>query len=227
MIIEKMRKLSVILILGAVLLSGGCGLIARLGSPSSRERVIPAEYNLAEREGQSILVLVNQPGWLSSDINLRFRLTKAITEVLVKEAEIGAESFIGYDRLFEFRSGKSNFSLLSAPQVGEALDADMVLLVEISDYDFSKIAGMEYYKGLLSAQSALFDTSTGTKLWPITESSRSIKIGFEVEKRGREFALARFVAGTAHAVTRHLYDCPWNKFKFADDRNVVGWEEWK
>ena len=222
-----MRKLSVILILAVVLFNGGCGLIARLGTPSDREKKVPAEYNLAEREDESILVLVNQPGWLETEINLRFRLTEAITEILVKETEIPAESFIDYDRLFEFRSGKSNFSLLSAPQVGEALDADMVLLVEISNYDFSKIAGMDYYKGFLNAQSALFDTSTGAKLWPITESSRSIKIGFEVDKRGREFALARFVAGTAHAVTRHLYTCPWNKFKFADDRNVVGWEEWK
>ena len=222
-----MRKVSVALILAVFLFPGGCGLVARLGTPSEREKKIPADYNLAEREDQKILVLVNQPAWLETDVNLRFRLTEAIIGTLVKGAEISDESFIGYGKLFEFRSGRSGFSLLSAVEVGKALDADMVLLVEISDYELNKIAGANYYNGSLNAQSALFETATGMKLWPKLERSKSIKVGFEVERYGREAGASRLVADTAHAVTRHLYNCPKNKFKFFDDRNVVGWEEWK
>ena len=204
----------------------GC-IVAILGTPSAYEKKIPAEYDLAKHRNQKLLVLVNQPGWLNAQVNLRYYLTTAIHQNLITKVKISPEYLVPYSELSEFRSNKSGFSLLSPVEVGKALDAGMVLFVGIENYQLQKIAETNYYKGFLSARTVLLDTATGGKLWPKSAKSKSIRVGFEVESGGQEAAAKRLASACAHCITRYLYDCLKHKFKIPDDRSGIGWENWE
>jgi len=208
----------------------GCkygGIVSLFGTPGYYEEEIPAEYNLAEHTDRKILVLVNQPGWLNAKANLRYYLTRAINNNLASKVEIPLELLVSYGELFVFRSNRGDFSLLSPEEAGAALNANMVLLVIIEGYELEEMAKTGYYKGFLDVQTVLLDVATGGKLWPEEAKSKSIKVGFEVESRGAEVALARLVAASAHCTVRYLYNCPKNKFKIAEDRSDVVWEDWE
>ncbi len=223
---KKMRKLSIFPVLIVVFFLSGCQIVGILGTTRSSEEKIPAEYNLTEHTGQKILVLVNQPTYLNAEVNLRFYLTETINKYLTKKIGILPEYLVGYNELSEFRSNKSDFSLLPPIQVGEALDANMVLLVVVEDYQLNEIAETGYYKGNLNTQAVLLDTAAGEKLWPKSAKSKSIKVGFEIEDSGREVATTRLAEASAYCLVRYFYDCPKDKFKIADDRSGVGWQNW-
>jgi hypothetical protein len=213
--------------LSVVFFQGGCGFVSILGTPTSREKKIPAEFDLVERTGQKILVLVNQPAYLDADVNLRYYLTEAMREGLIAKIGIRPEAIVAYDDLFEYRSTQSNFSMLSPVVVGRALGADMVLLLVVEDYQLTKMAEVDYYKGFLGAEAALFDTAAGEKLWPESAEGKSIRVGFEVAGGGREGAVERLANSCAYCTTRYFYDCPRDKFKIFDDKSSVDWESWK
>ncbi|RKY24455.1 MAG: hypothetical protein DRP62_03670 [Planctomycetota bacterium] len=205
----------------------GCGLVGVVGTPGRGERKIAAEYNLSERKGQKILVLVNQPVWLDADVNLRFHITEAVNKGLIEKVKIRPEYIIDYNELSEFRSNKSDFSLLSPTEVSKALGADLVLLVGVEDYQLGELPEAGYYRAIMNVRAALLDVATGEKLWPKTEKSKNIQVGFEVEQRGREIAAKRLTTACAHCIVRYLYNCPKNKFKIFDDKSNVGWKNWE
>ena len=224
-----MKKLTILIILATLFFHSGCkygGIVGILGTPSYHEIKIPAEYDLTERPDQKILTFVNQPAWLGAQANLRYYLTEAINRNLTVEVEIPSDYLVPYSELSEFRSNKEDFSLLSPTEVGEALDANMVLLVMLEDYQLDKMAEANYYKGLLSARAVLLDVATGKKLLPKLANSKSIRVGFELESRGREIAIKRLVAALAHCTTRYLYNCHKTKFNIAEDKSRTGWKEW-
>ena len=223
---KKMSKLSIFPILVVVFFLGGCQIVSIMGTARRSEEKIPAEYNLAEHTGQKILVLVNQPAYLNAGVNMRFYLTEAINKTLIKKIGILPEYLVGYNELSEFRSDKSDFLLLSPIQVGEALDANMVLLVVVEDYQLNEIAETGYYKGSLNTQAILLDTAAGEKLWPESVKSKGIKVGFEIENSGQEVATTRLANALAYCLVRYFYDCPTGKFKIAEDRSGVGWQNW-
>ena len=222
-----MKKLAVFLILVMVFFCSGCGIVSVLGTPSRHERKIPAEYDLTEHKDQKILVLVNQPAYLDAEVNLRYYLTRDVRENLIKRIKISPEELVGYSELSEFRSNRGDFSLLSPVEVGSALGADMVLLVMVENYRLSEMAETGYHTGFLGAQTILLETATGEKLWPESSKSKSIRVGFEVEKSGQEVAVERLTAACARCIVRYLYDCPKGKFKIADDESNIGWESWR
>jgi len=222
-----MKKITVFSVLVTIFFYSGCGMVGVLGTPTRHEREIAAEYDLARDKKQKILVLVHQPGWLNAQVNLRYYLTDAMIKELIRKLKIPSEHLIDYGELAEFRSNKGDFSLLSHAEVGEALGADMVLLIMVEDYHLSKMAETDYYSGFLGAQAALLETATGEKLWPKSAKGKSIKVGFEVEEHGQGVAVQRLAAACAYCTARYFYDCPMDKFKIFDDKSGVGWEGWK
>ena len=227
--IAKWEPLFIFTFLTAVLFDSGCSFtrtVSTLSTPTRHERKIPAEYDLTEHRDQKILVLVNQPAYLNAQTNLRYYLTEEVNKNLIKKLKIPPEYLVTYDGVSAFRSNQSNFSLLSPIEVGKALDANMVLLVMVKDYQLNEMPEANCYQGFLNIQTVLFETAAGRKLWPESERSKSIKVGFDVEHRGREIAVKRLVAACAHCTVRYFYDCPGDKFKTADDKSGVGWEDW-
>jgi hypothetical protein len=224
-----MRKLIVFLGLAMVFPHSGCkfaGVVPLLGSPTKYEKKVPAEYDLAKRKGQKILVLVNEPGWLGAEVNLRYYLTEAINEHLTKKVKIKPAYLVGYDELSTFRSNQTGFSLLSAVDVGAALGADMVLLVMVEDYELSKMGEINYYKGFLGGQAVLIDVSAEEKLWPKPAESKSVRVGFEMEGGGQKAAVVKLAADFAHCTVRYFYNCSVDKFKIRDDRSDSAWGSW-
>ncbi len=220
-----MKKLIVFPALVVIFFYNGCGIVGLMGTPSQYEKKIPAEYDLAKQKGQKILVLVEQPAWLGAEMNLRYYLTEAMRKSLTAKVEVQSEYILSYDELSRFRSKRGDFSLLSPAAVGKALGADIVLLVTIQNYRLNEMAETGYYSGFLDAQTALFETATGEKLWPKSAERKSIRVGFETGKKGQEAAVGRLVNACAYCTTRYLYNCPKYKFKIFDEIREVGWEE--
>jgi len=211
------------MLLSAVFFSGGCGFLSLFGTPGPDETKIPAEYKLAERKGQKILVLVNQPYWIDSKANLRYYLTDAINQNLEAIIKIPSNQLISYNDLSEIRSRKSDSSPVD---IGKVFDANMVLAVNIENYQLQEFSEAGYCKGRLDVSAALFDTATGEKVWPNGASKGKIaRVGFDIENRGPDIAVRRLAAGSAYCVVRYFYDCPKNKFKIADEEQDLGWEK--
>jgi hypothetical protein len=64
----------------ALIFQAGCqavGMVPVLGTPTSSEKKIPAEYNLAGNKDRKILVLVDQPTYLHTHPNLFSRMSKS------------------------------------------------------------------------------------------------------------------------------------------------------
>lgn len=227
---EKTAKWEPILsftFLAAVFLCSGCGIVSVMGTPSQYEKKIPAEFNLARHKGRKILVLVNQPRGLEPQINLRYYLTEAINKTLVKKVKVRPKYLVAYNELAEFRSNQPDFSSLSPAKIGKALGADLVLFVMLEDCQLNEIAETDYYKGFLSTQTLLIDTAAGEKLWPKAADSKTVRVGFEAEKGGREAAVRRLASACAYCTARYLYNCPKTKFNLPDDRSGIAWESWK
>jgi hypothetical protein len=210
--------------MAAMMFCGGC--IANLDTPTRYEKIIPAEYDIGKHKEQKILVLVEQSGWLEAGVNLRYYLTEAINEGLSDNVKTEPNQLIAYDAVAKFRSSNPDFSLMSPVQLGQALGADLVLYIPISRYELSKEADSDYYTGVLDAQAVLMSVPDERKLWPESEESKSISVGFDIENRGPEIANQRLVKSLAHCIVRYLYDCPKDKFQIADDRSNVDWEKW-
>jgi len=223
---KKIEKLIVVVVLALVFFNGGCAMVGLVGSESQYEKKVPAEYDLTKQKGGKILVLVEQPGWLDTKTNLRYYLTRALTQSLVAKVKVKPNYIIPYKALTDLRSDRNDFPLLSPVEVGRALDANTVLLVTIENCQLSEMPGSDYYNGILSVQAAVFETATGDKVWPGPEGDKSIKVSFETGERGADGAINRLVSACAHCTTRYLYNCPKYLFKTFDERGDSGWEEW-
>ena len=215
--------------LPAVLFYGGCqlaGLVSVVGSPtSSKQAEGSAEYDLSKNKDQKILIFVDQPTHLSAYANLRFYLTDMIGKMLQDKdkANIKPSLFIDYKSLADLRANTPDFYTLAPSQVASKLGADLVLVVTVVDCQIRDISEAGYVSGSLDAHAALYRASSGEKLWPTTEPSKLVGVGFESERRGRDAAIFRLAAAASHCVTRYLYDCPKTGFKISDERTASGW----
>jgi hypothetical protein len=233
---KKHRKIGIILhLLWLALVAGtaiaglflqpGCspGIIAVLGTPTGSETKIPAEYDITLQKGQKILVLVDVSSSLKAHPNLRFFLTDAINKALQQQLKIKPEFLFDYDRIADYRTETSDFTMLSPEQVGSALGADLVLYVVVGDYRVTQEGDSAYLAASLDAQASLIKVDTGQKLWPAVEPSRLIQVGCESERRGPDVVAIRLASAAARCITRYLYNCPKNTFKISDERTSMGW----
>lgn len=224
--IFKMRKLKLFLTLLVILFCGGCRIIGVLGIPTRHEQRIPAEYDLSRAKDKKVLVLVEQPTWLGAEVNLRYQITNAVIANLMSDIRFRQEQFVSYDELLNYRQRKANFSLLSPVEIGEALNADIVLHVMLGRYEVTKLADSKYYNGLLDLRAVLYDVASAKKLWPSEDKSKVVKVGLDAESRGSEVVNGRLVKASSHCIVRYLYNCPKDRFKIAGDRSEVDWEKW-
>jgi hypothetical protein len=217
----KTGKLMV-LTLAAIVFCGGCGL----GTPTRYEQTVTAEYDLSKHKGQKMLVLVEQPSWLEAGVNLRYYLTETINAGLEDDVKAEPNQLIAYDTISKFRASHPDFSLMSPAQIGGALGTDLVLYVTISRYELTKEADSDYYMGLIDVEAVLINVPDERKLWPLSQKSRNVKAGFDIEDRGEDVARQRLVKGLTHCIVRSFYDCPKDKYEIAEDRSNFDWDKW-
>ncbi len=217
-----------VLVLCGVLFVGGCPkMIALMGTENVYEKKVPAEYDLSEQLDSKVLILVNQPAWLRVQVDMRYYLDKSIRNELVKQIKkMAADDIVDYGKLSELRSVRSDFASLTPVEVGKALGAELVLYVVLESQKLLKVADVGYYKGGMSCRAVLVDVGTGAKVWPKDESSKYIRVGFEVESRGEDFAVKRLASSTSHCIVRYFYNCRETKFKIIDDKSGDSWGYW-
>ena len=220
-----MKKTGLVITLAAVLSCGGCAIIGIMSEPGAYEKKISPEYDFAAHAKQRTLILVNQPGWINAQVNLRYYLTEAIIKNICENLKFSSANFISYDELSNYRSNQPDFALLSPVEAGKALHADVVLAVTIEDYQLTELGETGYYKAHLYAQAVLLNAADDAKLWP-AEDSRTVKVGFEAEGQNKETAVKRLVNDCVHCITRYLYPCDRDNFKIADDMSKIDWENW-
>ena len=207
-----------------VLFCGGCGVVARLGTPTYHETKVPPEYDLSNiTEDDVIVVLVNQPSWIRSDVNLRYYMTEALNNALKNALEPASGQLVDYDELADFRARSRG---LTTVQIGKGLEADYVLRFSITDFNIEKTPQSDYYSGYMSGNALLVDVAGGTKLWPEDMTAKVIKAGFELESEDKDAAVDRLVNSAARCTVRYLYPCPMKRFKIADDRTDEQWDLW-
>jgi hypothetical protein len=198
-------------------------MVSIFGTPTRHEKKIAAEYDLASRKNEKMLVLVEQPAWLNTEVNLRYHLTKRLNDKLLKSVRIPARHLASYEALSSLRSSRRDFASLPPSKVAAALDADVVLFVMIEACRLERAAETSYYRGAMSVRSALYDAATAAQLWPESPNGRSVRVGFDLESRSREAAVQRLAAAAAHCTVRYLYDCPQAEFGISDDKSAVEW----
>ena len=223
---NKYFRFCLITLLFLCLFCSGCGIVSVIGTPSSSERKIKAEFPLSSHKDEKILVFVDQPGWLAAPLILRDIVSEGVNSSLVQFAKVNSSQLVAYRTLSDFRSKREDFSLMSPAQVAKLLGADLLLLVQLDAYNLNTIEETNYYTGRLGAHAALFETKSGGQLWPAQARARNILVGFEVARSSPEGALVRLANGLTHCVTRYLYDCPYKRFKIPDDRTDTGIESW-
>jgi hypothetical protein len=213
-----------------IILFQGCGLIGILGTESSYEKKVPAEVKLIKDKksdnNRKLLVLVKQPSWLNAPPLLGQLLTEQIQLRLVANAALKFSNLISEESLSKFRGSTPNFYSMTTLEIGKAMNADWVLVVELTSYRLFNISDTEYFGGGLAGKAFVIDTADTRQLWPDKLGGEQIEIAFDVEKRGNKAALARLAAAYSHCVTRYFYDCPRRRFKIADEKTVSEIKQW-
>jgi hypothetical protein len=221
-----MRKL--VAYITVVVLSFTCGCIVPiLTTPTRHEKKVPAEYNLTLDKGKKIAVLVENPIWSNAPVSLTSQLTTAVTKNLTDDLGLKSKDIISNEKVQAYRVTMQSSSQLSPVELGRAVGADLVLFAQVQEFNLTQTMETEYYKGLLVGKAALFDVATEQKLWPESESGKSVRVAFDLEQGSYDDAVDRLVNAFAHCVTRYLYDCPVPKFKIFEDKSGTGWNEWQ
>ena len=208
----------------------GCNTAGHLGgilsSETESERVIPADFKLAETEGK-IAVVVSQPAWIKTPIDLRGTLTDAFNITLEEKVKIKKERLFPYTDVLEHRRNLPDEKKDDPFEIALKLNAQYVLVVQMTDFELSTFAEEDFFNGLMKTKSCLFDINA-KKLWPqdANEAGREITVGFEAEKGTVKSAVEQLSAATAHCVTRYFYDCKAIKFKIAEEQKELDFYTW-
>jgi hypothetical protein len=221
-----MNKAVVLFVLGGCFLFGACRMIGVIGSKSYYEQKVPAEFMLKDVAEGGVLIFVDEAGSGRGELELRPGLSEVVGALLVKKARIKSKNLVSHDRLSQLRDQREDFSSLSPVQLGRGAGAAVVLYVMIEDYELYAIDEQMYHSGSLVARSILFDVASGRVLWPRGGGGRVVKTRVEIETGGREAALNRLVAATAHGITRSLYDCRRPEYRMADEEGGYSPEQW-
>jgi hypothetical protein len=198
----------------------GAALLGNASTERDSEKITPAEYKLAETEGK-IAVLVNQPGWIRTPVDLRATTTKFINEALKDKEKtyIPEERLIKYQDVLNARIELPEEVRNEPNRIAAKLGAKYVIQVQILDFDLSTFAEKDFYNGMMKSEFSLFDAN-GVKLWPEKEA-RSATVEIDAEKGTVETAVAKLTAATAHCVTRYFYDCKTIRFRVPEENKEI------
>jgi hypothetical protein len=183
-----------------------CAISAYLLAKFSPPEKVEPEYAVAK--GKTVLVFVDDMLNPLSYPPLKAELSGMIGEELLKN-EVAAK-VIAYDRLADLASSTPTFNSLAIGEVGQKLGADLVLYVQIDEFDLRDPAAPQLWKGHLQVTVWLVDVTKG-RLWPTNRSA-----GFPVppadtptstessESHGEQLATT-LAAMTADSVAKLFY----------------------
>lgn len=223
---EKVKNIliTIFVSLSAAALIGGCALVAApvgvagaVSSPSASEKEVPAEFNLRATKGK-IAVIVNQPSWIKSPMDLRITLTDYINRALEEKVELKKERLIPYTEVQKSRLSLPTDKKDDPFEINSKLGAKYVLAVQVADFDLSSFAEEDFYNGTITTKSCLFDAN-GTKLWPTdANNTKTISLAFETEKGTVKSSIERLCGASAYCITRYFYNCKKENFRVPEEQ---------
>ncbi|MFA6186880.1 MAG: hypothetical protein WC770_06705 [Phycisphaerae bacterium] len=216
----------------------GCEVASNLATERESEKVVPAEFSLADTEGK-IAVVVIQPAWIKTPMDLRVVLTDAfILKLQEKQTKIDKNKnrLIPYEKILKVRQTMPDDKKDSAFDIAGKLAAKYVIVVQIAEFDLVTFAEQDIYNGSMQARTCLYDAN-GIKLWPNKsddlenteskeESCRDTAVGIETEKGTVKTSVERLAMATAHCVVRHFYGCKKPQFKIAEEQKQYDSYTW-
>jgi hypothetical protein len=208
----------------------GCSTAGSVGgilsSETRGEKVTPAEFGLAKTDG-NIVVVVSQPAWIKTPMDLRITLTDTINAALEAKAKIKAARLRPYKDVLKCRMELADEKRNDPFEIASKLNAQYVLAVQITDFELSTFAEEDLFNGTMITKSNLFD-ARGNKLWPrdANEAGRQITVGIEDEKGTAESSVEKLAAATAHCITRYLYNCKLEQFRIAEEQKELDFYTW-
>lgn len=221
-----MIKATLLIMLATIFGAAGCGRVVGVAaSPTASEKGVAAEYPIPRKSDDKILILVNQPAWAGNCTNLRMPVTQSVAGLLEQRVKVAPERIIPYRDLAEFRSQRGDFYSLSAAEVGQALEAELVLVVDIKECRLYELPVSDYYKTSLIAESKLVEVSGGAKVWPAEKEARQVKLNFEAQSGDVQVVAGKLSDTLAHCVVRYFYDCPSNEFRIWGEEPDMRWQE--
>lgn len=206
-----------LLTVGAVVLMGGCALAGPMLSPTGFEARIPAQYDISRHKEETVYVAVHATHGSRTDLDLPGLVSTAVAGRLQKNAGLKPEQIIE-DVSF---AGSAGALGLTVEERARAAGADLLLYVEIEDYNLFNVHSKGYYTGHLVTRSMLEDLETDETLWPKEPAGRRVESSVELETAGREAALGRLTAATAHCIVRELAATPKSGYRCADEHQTV------
>ncbi|HAL45143.1 MAG TPA: hypothetical protein DCP47_04405 [Phycisphaerales bacterium] len=221
----KFNKKNIIIVISITILAAfwvGCnsaaGLLGNVSSETESEKIIPAEFKIAETEGK-IAVLIQQPGWIKTPMDLRIPLTKYINTSLKETVKLKEDRLIEYKDVLNARLQLPDDKRDEPNEIAAKLGAKYVLYVQIMDSDLSTFAERDFYNGLMKTNASLLDEK-GNRIWPKDESKASI-VEIEDEKGTIEASVNKLTAATAHCITRYFYDCKTIRFRVPEEHKEI------
>jgi hypothetical protein len=217
-----MKKILILIVLFLPFVLSGCQGLASLGTPTSYEQKIPAEFNLSEYKTNKILILVKSSSIADNQDKVSLYLNKSIGAMLLSNKAVKPEQLIPFSELEKYRNSEFLFDIKKPVEVGKALNADLVLTAEIIDLKLENLGGTDFYEGSLTVRASIADIASSQVLWTADGSGKLVKVGFDVENSGLEAAAKRLAVSASHCITRYLYDCRKASFKIYEEA-AQGW----
>jgi hypothetical protein len=183
-----------------------CAVVAFVAAKFTPPEKVEPEY--AVPKGKTILIFVDDMLSPLTYPPLKAELSRMIGEELVKN-EVAAK-VVPYDRLADLASSTPAFNSLAVGEIGQKLGADLVLYVQIDEFDLRDPSAPQLWKGHLQVTVRLVDVAKG-RLWPTDRPA-----GFTVppantptsaessESHGEQLATS-LSAMTADSVAKLLY----------------------
>lgn len=218
-----MNKIIVSLVAILGLLNSGCVIVAKLGTPTRSEKIIDAEFMLAEHDYGKIAIVVRGQNKNMESERLGSNIYIATKASLINNKLITSEDLIR-DRFYkDYKNSVANFNELSLRQIAETLNVDTILEITIDKYKLTNMAGTNYYEGSIKLGGSLYSLEQDMVIWPEDGFSKQVSLGFDIDSNGHEAAMKRLAVKGSHCITRYLYNCPLPNFKVSEESTGQQW----
>jgi len=195
-----------------LLIFSGCNIFGFLANAGWHEKPTVPAYDLKAQQDRKVMIWVECPRSAGADFEVPQKLAGVLQLMLIENGGLEPENVIVGPAL---DSGNSAVDLRAAAR---SLGAGYVLLVHVDSYSIDSLRVRDYYSGEMVTRAVLQDTDLGTRVWPQQPEGKMVRVGVEIETKGRDALVSRMISAVAHCTLRNLYPCDKLKFKHADER---------
>lgn len=213
------RAAGLVVLAGTAILLSGCNIVGFFLNPTEFETNVPPQYDIRQHKKEKIYLVVHATQGSRSDVDLPGKVSSSVADRLSKQAKIPQEQIIEEATVPAYAMTRNDY--VKAEERAKEAGADLMLYIEVSEYHLFNMHNKDYFTGHLVTRSMLKDLETDETLWPQDASGRRVEATVELETGGRDVALGRLTAATAHCVVRELVLTTKAGYRCADEHQTV------